>query len=168
MKRALAVLLVVLGGTTFVSAKGVTTKIRITGARLETPIEITDPDSLKNFNVWAGPGTFVNGVEGTDGFIIDWASGAVAEPPTRLNRYEVLFYVKYENRPASEQEDHLAYAVLYQTDASSGQSYVYLPGRGDEAYPLNTRAILRGREGSWFRPSATWRNVADRLLAQAH
>jgi hypothetical protein len=153
------------GATTLLYAKGITTKIRITGASLATPIEITDPEVLKNFNVWAGPGTSMNGVEGTEGFIIDWASGAVAERPSGLDAYEVSFYVKYANRPASEQEDQLAYVVSYEA-GPSGQGYVYLPGKADESYRLNTRAISRRREGNWFRATTAWQNAVGKLTTQ--
>src|SRR5262245_28694584 len=130
VKLGFAVLVVVLGATSVLSAKGATTKITITSARLHTPVEITDPEILKNFSVWSGPGTFANDVEGTEGFIIDWASDAVQERPNSPSSYEVSFYVKYANRPASEQDDQLAYKVLYATDPSSGDGYVYLPGKG--------------------------------------
>ena len=76
MKRLIAAafcLLVIVSATALVFAKGTTTKITITGAGLPSPVEISDPAVLKNFNVWSGPGTRSNGVEGTDGFIVDWA-----------------------------------------------------------------------------------------------
>jgi len=49
---------------------------------------LTEP-GIRAFNVWEGPGTFVNGVEQTGGFIIDWSKGIVAERPAGLQRYEV-------------------------------------------------------------------------------
>jgi hypothetical protein len=168
MKRVFAVLVVVVGATTFVSAKGFTTRIEITSAQYHTSVEITDPEILKNFNVWSGPGTFVNDVEATEGFIIDWTTGAVPERPRGLSSYEVSFSVKYANRSASEQKDQLAYRVFYATDPSSGEGYVYLPGKGDEPYRLNTNAIFRGREGNWFHATAAWQSTVDRLIAQAH
>jgi hypothetical protein len=105
--------LIVFSATTIVPAKGTTTQITITGAELQSPIEISDPDVLKNFNVWSGPGTFVNGVEGEEGFIVDWASGAVTERPSGLRDFELSFYARYANRPLAEQTDQLAYIVLY-------------------------------------------------------
>jgi len=82
MKRIISAafcLLVVFSVTAVVFAKGTTTKITITGGGLQSPVEIKDPQVLEDFNVWSGPGTFANDVEGTEGFIIDWASGAVSE-----------------------------------------------------------------------------------------
>jgi hypothetical protein len=167
MKPVLAMLVVMVAATVFVSAKGRTTRIEVTGAELRTPVEITDPEILEDFNVWSGPGTFINGLEGTEGFIIDWPSGAVRGQPQRVSRYDVLFYVKYENRTAREQEDQLAYKVVYAIDSSSGEGYVYLPGKGDEPYLRNINAIYRGHEGRWFHATAAWQRAVDRLIARA-
>jgi hypothetical protein len=60
MKRVIAAafsLLIVFSATILVFAKGTTTKVMITSAELQSPIEISDPEVLKNFNVWSGPGT---------------------------------------------------------------------------------------------------------------
>jgi hypothetical protein len=152
-------LLVIFSTTTLVFAKGATTKITITGAGLRSPVEISDREVLKKFNVWSGPGTFANGVEGTEGFIVDWAFGAVTDRPNVLRTFELSFYVRYANRPFNEQTDQLAYIVSYAVDPLSGQGYVYLPGKSDEPYRLNTRAIHRGREGTWFRANAAWQTA---------
>ena len=162
MKRVISrsfCLLVVFSATIVGFAKGTTTKIIITGAELQSPIEITDPDVLKDFNVWSGPGTFVNGVEGKDGFIVDWASGAVTNRPNGLRAFELSFYVRYTNRPFPEQTDQLAYIVSYAVDPATGQGYVYLPGKSDQPYRLNTKAIYRGREGNWFQANAAWQSA---------
>lgn len=162
MKRVIAVvfgLLVVFSGTIHLFAKGATTKVIITGGELQGPIEITDPDVLENFNVWSGPGTFSNGVEGNEGFIIDWAAGVVTERPDAIRKFELSFYVRYANRPFSEQTDQLAYVVSYAVDPATGQGYVYLPGRADEPYRLNTKAIYRECEGNWFRATAQWQSA---------
>jgi hypothetical protein len=157
-------LLIVLSATIGVFAKGTTTKITITSSDLPNPVEISDPEILKHFNVWSGPGTFANGVEGRDGFIVDWASGAVTDRPTGLRRFELSFYVRYANRPFSEQTDQLAYVVSYGVDPATGQGYVYLPGKSDEPYRLNTKAIYRGHEGHWFRANAAWQSAFRELV----
>jgi hypothetical protein len=162
MKRVIAVvisLLIVFSATILVFAKGTTTKIRITSAELQHPVEITDPGILEDFNVWSGPGTSANGVEGNQGFIVEWASGAVTDVPNGLRTFELSFYVRYANRPFAEQTDQLAYIVSYAVDPATGQGYVYLPGKADEPYRLNTRAIYRGREGNWFRANAAWQRT---------
>jgi hypothetical protein len=87
------------------SAKGLPTRITIGGTSLATPIDIKDPAVLARFDIWAGPGTRSAGVEDSEGFIIDWRSGAVAAPPEALQRYRVSFFVKYRDG----QEEQLAY-----------------------------------------------------------
>ncbi|HXW08459.1 MAG TPA: hypothetical protein VD833_24735 [Vicinamibacterales bacterium] len=109
--------------------------------------------------MWSGPGTFVNGVEGTDGFIVDWGAGAVTDRPSGLRLFELSFHVRYANRPVRQQADHLAYVVSYAVDPETGQGYVYLPGESDAPYRLNTTAIYRGCEGNWFRASAAWQTA---------
>lgn len=92
-------LLIIFSTPPVVFAKGTTTKILITSAELRSPIELSDPEILENFNVWSGPGTFANGVEGHEGFIVDWASGVVTERPSGLRNFQLSFYVRYANRP---------------------------------------------------------------------
>jgi hypothetical protein len=145
------------------AAWGVTTKITIEDIVLGTSIDITDRTALDSFHVWAGPGTFANDVEGRDGFIIDWAAGVAVDRPRGLRRYEVRFYA---HRPNSSNEQ-LAYVVMYENEPSSGQGFVYLPGKSDEHYRLNTRSILRGHglEGNWFRATTAWQTVVRTLTS---
>lgn len=171
MKRAISAscfLLIIFSASILVLAKGTTTRITITGDELQRPIEISDPEILEDFNVWSGPGTFVNGVEGTEGFIVDWRAGVVTELPTGLREFELSFYVRYGNRAFAEQTDQLAYIVLYAVTPASGEGYVYLPGRADERYRLNTRAIYRGREGNWFRATPAWQRVFSSVIRGEH
>jgi hypothetical protein len=98
MKTALLATLVLTMAATAVSAKGLTTRITLRDATIQTSIDITDPSVLKAFNVWAGPGTFANDVEGMKGFIIDWPAGIARDRPRGLGRYEVMFYVRYLDR----------------------------------------------------------------------
>ncbi|HSL23097.1 MAG TPA: hypothetical protein VK886_16320 [Vicinamibacterales bacterium] len=150
-----------------VGAKGRTTRITVTEARLETPVHITNPSILERFNVWAGRGTFVTIAgqerqEGDQGFIIDWVAGVVGPPPRDLPRYEVRFFVRYANSATEK----LAYVVYYVHDSSSHRGFVYLPGKSDEAYRLNVTAIHRGNnlEGNWFRASPAWYETVERVL----
>lgn len=159
-------LLVALASSTSLSAKGATSKITIINYSVFQPlINITDEAVLKAFQVWAGPGV-THGSEGTafeetEGFIVDWASGIVAERPRGLPHYEVLFYVSSSDQPA--------YAVFYEPDSSNGQGYVYLPGPGDELYSRNSKAMLHGHgfEGHWLHASSAWHNVVAPLIASA-
>ena len=142
------------------AAKGPTLKISIKGASLTTPIELTEP-GIRAFNVWEGPGTFVNGVEQTGGFIIDWSKGIVAERPAGLQRYEVSFYA---NHPG----ERVVYVVSYDYNPSIEQGYIYLPGKADEWYSLNTFSIYRrGLEGNWFHATSAWQNFVRPIIARA-
>jgi hypothetical protein len=145
------------------SAKGATTRITIRDTTLSTSIDIIDPSILESFNIWTGPGTYVGGREGTEGFIVDWSSGIIAARPPGLRQYEVLFYVS----PVHAADEQPAYVVLYEHDPSSGRGFVYLPGKSDERYKLNTRSILRGHgfEGSWFRATTAWQHVVAKLIS---
>jgi hypothetical protein len=158
-----AAIFVVLLLPTSLSAKGTTSRITLRDTSLQTSIDITDQSVLKDFIVWAGPGTFSNEVEGTQGFIIDWPAGIVADRPTGLHRYEVMFYVRDRNPP----DEELVYTVFYERDPSSGQGFVYLPGHSDAAYRLNTRTILRGHglEGNWFHAATAWQKAVETLLS---
>jgi hypothetical protein len=153
--------LILAAATTVVSAKGITTRIAIHGGGLAAPIEIADPVLVQQFNVWSGPGTFMNDIEGTEGFIIDWAAGAVQNIDSTRPQYEVLFFVSYPNA----RDSRMAYVVRYTSDTSGG--YVYLPGPNDSSYRLNTRAIHRGREGQWFRATRAWQELVGPLVARA-
>ena len=122
MKRLLWVsvtfLLLVIPAQVF--AKGQTVKITIKGADLKTPIEITDPKVLTEFQVWSGPGTSSSAPgfnPNAPGFIVDW-SQAVAEPPKGLQRYEVSFYAKIPT-------ERLIYVVFYEYDPATEHGYIY-------------------------------------------
>jgi hypothetical protein len=141
------------------SAKGKTVRITIKGADLNSPIEITDPKILANFNVWDGPGTSSN--EG-QGLIVDWSQGTMSSPPKGLPLYEVSFYVDFGNR-----EEKQVYVVSYEYDPSSRLGYVYLPGKGEKWWRLNVSSIFRDVEGNWFSAWSSWENVARPLIEKA-
>jgi hypothetical protein len=150
---------VMLGGA--VSAKGRTTRITIVDTVSGQSADITDESVLGQFNVWSGPGTFVNGVEDTQGFIIDWPAGTVPRP-AGVRRYEVRFYT--EGRHSDDGQP--AYMVYYEHDAASRHGFVYLPGRADEPYRGNVRSILRGHgfEGNWFRSTSGWERAIQSVI----
>jgi hypothetical protein len=132
-------------------AKGQTVKVVVTGSDLVKPIEILDPNTLINFQVWANSG---------QGFIVDWSSGTVRESPKGLMQYEVSFYV-------NEPKERVAYVVLYAFDSSKRQGYVYIPGKSDDHYCTNVGSIFRGVEGNWFHAWTVWDNVAVPLITKA-
>ncbi len=145
------------------SAKGNVLKITIKGAGLATPIEITDL-KIGEFTVWAGPGVSVNGVEQTEGFIIDWSKGVVAQLPTGLEHHEVFFYSNFRKKEGS-----IVYAVSYDYNPSTEQGFIYLPGRDDELFQFNKGTMWHGHglEGNWFRATSAWENFVRPLVARA-
>jgi len=132
-------------------AKGPTRKITIENPRFPKPIEITDPATTTNFQVFAGPGTSTNEAQS---LIIDWATGAVT-PPSGLESYRVSFYLPGYVHP---------YVVLYAFDHSNKQGYVYLPGKKDEWYRTNISIVTRRVEGNWFRALVRWEDVARPMI----
>jgi hypothetical protein len=159
MRMALAVLLnslLILSVPTPLLAKGKTTKITIKGADLKTPIEISGPKILANFQVWTGPGT-----SGADrqSLIIDWSQGPVRKPPESLRRYQVSFH--------TDPNDQIVYVVYYVLSPGAEQGSVYVPGESDEWYGLNVRSIFRGVEGKWFRVWNAWERLARPLIENA-
>jgi len=180
MGRVLAAtlsLLVALPLSISLHAKGATSKITISGSALSEPISITDDAVLSKFQVRAGPGVLHGSgpifredgaiverrgliFEETEGFIIDWSSGVVAEHPNGLPHYEIAFYVSASDQPV--------YVVYYESDSSTGNGYVYLPGKGDDLYPVNGTAMFHGHgfEGHWLRASGEWQNIAAPLVAR--
>ena len=148
---------VVLASAALLSAKGATTKIVVTGAELDAPIELRDRELIAPFNVWSGPGTSMNGVEGADGFIVDWRAGPSEPPVGDLQRFELAFFADSNASGSSSP----VYVVSYAIDRSSGDGHVYLPGRSDPRWASNVRTIFRGPqyEGHWFHAAAAWQSV---------
>jgi hypothetical protein len=170
MKLFAAVLSIVVGTTmpTLLLGKGDTVKITIESVALAARIEITDP-AVRQFNIWSGPGTYLNGVEGTQGFIVDWAN-RLDEAPVGLHHYKVSFYEGCELRessPCRTSEPTLSYVVYYAYNPSTGDGFVYLPGRSGEFAQLNTSHIYRGRgyEGRWFRAAKAWNDFVRPIIA---
>ncbi len=162
---ALSALLVVSLAPASLSAKAKTQKITITGAGLDAPLEISSYD-VEFFGVWAGFGTFINGVEQTKGFIIEWLKGSVVEPPAGLQYYEVAFHGNLSREPGAQQ---VLYVVSYAYDPATHQGYVYLPGEGDERFRKYNGLMYHGHgfEGSWSYASADWDAFVRPLIATA-
>ena len=161
MKRRYAVILtasLLLFAPWRVIGKGRTTKIVIEGANLRSPIELTDPKVLANFQVWTGPGA---GTAERPSLIIDWPQGPLTEVPQALQKYQISFY---SGEPAKERR---IYVVYYAFSPGAEQGYVYLPGGSDEWYQLNMRAIWHGEEGKWFLAWSTWERLARPLIQKA-
>jgi len=148
MRNTVAVIFgLVLTASIALPAKGVTTKIRITGPTLTTPVEITDPQVLSGFGVWdwARPGH--------DGFIVSYVNMSSVAPPKQWPRYDVAFYAG---------TDKPVYVVAYQFSPSTQQGYVYIPPTR-----LNRSTIGRdGMEDWWLPASRAWERVARPLIAK--
>lgn len=168
MRMTIAVLvsgLLILSLSTPLLAKESTVKVTISGAGLKTPIEISDPKILENFQVWTGPGTSSNAPgfnANSPSFIIDWSQGPVRKPPEPLRRYQVSFYA------GAPPNDRIVYVVYYVFSSGADSGYVYLPGESDEWAGLNVRSIWRGVEGKWFRAWSAWERVARPLIEKAN
>ncbi len=143
------------------TAKGRTVKIVVTGGGLAAPVEITDT-AVSRFGVWEGPGTAVNGVPQTEGFIADWKQGSVGERPEGRQVYELSFWA------ARDQEaPRLVYVVLYDIDPSTKEGFVYLGGHALETHTLNTRSIYRrGFEGKRFRATKAWDEFVQPVIGR--
>ena len=150
------------------SAKGRTVKITITGTDLPKPIEITD-EKIGMFSIWAGPGVVKNGVEETEGFIIDWSKGVVAQPPAGLRHYVVSFYdgCRMDEDGCRTSEPLLIYVVSYDYNPSTEQGFVYLPGKADKLVKFNKIWHGHGFEGNWLFATNTWESFVRPLIAKA-
>jgi uncharacterized membrane protein (Fun14 family) len=171
MKRfqVVLILVVICIIQTSVFAKGRTVKIAITSEHLSTPIESTN-EAVGQFGVWEGPGVVIGNVPQAKGFIADWSRGIITGRRNGLERYEVSFYegCKFTDSSACHSEEpSLAYVVFYEYDPSSGQGYVYLPGKDDEWYEVNVRSIYRKVEGNWFSATNEWQSFVLPLIQQA-
>lgn len=113
-----------------------TIKITIAAPTLPGPFEITS-DSMLLSQSHVYKGSFI---------------GAVAKAPdAALTRYTITFDIQ-----TLEGLKEAAYVVQYCVD-STGEGYVYLPGRGDPSHRRNISTILRdGQDGNWHRASEEW------------
>ena len=140
-------------------AKSETARIEI--AQGKRTLLTLAPESAGQFTIWTGPGT---GSPDTAPLnspqdFADWNTGAI-EPPAKLRVYKVRFYCAALGD--SEREtipSNLCYGVRYGVDPETGQGYIQIPKEGDHDFPHNTRTILRGVEGRWFRSTPRWEEV---------
>jgi hypothetical protein len=156
MKRVLfvlpfAVLVILLGTARPVSAKAASFKITISGGGLAHPVEVQDPQILNLSNIWLGQ-------------FLDSTRGRAKAPPRELPRYEVSFYVKFNERNTPRR----MYVAYYRPDPAGGRGTIYLPGRGEAWHDLNVSSILRdGQDGKWNYASAAWEDLIKPVIARA-
>ncbi len=155
-------------------AKGQLVLIEISGGTLGTPLRITDA-KIEAFSPWAGPGTSSDGVESTEGFIVDWKAGVVKLHGAGLQHYEVSFYASCDTATNDLRcitkapftiGMRLVYVVFYDYDPSLPRGFVYLPGKGSSFYYLNMGSIARGCEGNWFLAKDSWEDFIRPVMAK--
>jgi hypothetical protein len=113
-----------------------TAKLTISALVLPRAIEVVDPPLLALSNVFAG--TFI----GTP----------ATEPDPSWTRYTIAFDVQ-----TLRGVKQAAYVIYYSTNRSTGEGFIYLPGRGDGPYRRNISTILRdGQDGRWHRTTEAW------------
>jgi hypothetical protein len=145
------------------SGAWVISDITISGGDLAAPAQITDSAVIRKFSPFAGPasGTTSNGVfvpySKAGGFVADWARGTVAAPGNA-----VLYAVQFH----SSAPEH-SYRLRYAVDRSSGETFVYFPGKGEPEYGENVSMVLHRIEGNWFHAWLDWDKVAKPLIADA-
>jgi hypothetical protein len=159
---ALLALLLLCGLARPLEAKGQLTRIVIQREAGTTPVEIRDGEVLRRFSPWRGLGAWSEGVEQTNGFIVDWSSGTTAGPSNSRQLYDLRFYATRSDNP----REQLVYSVTYAYEPEKGQDAVYLPGKDDARYAVNVRSIFRGVEGRWYRPTFEWQSVARTLISR--
>ena len=149
-------------------AKGELVRIEVNGETLTAPLAIADPEVVRKFFIWYGPGAgqpIGSQASLQPGSFIDWHEGIVREPPEGMTSYEISFYCVF-NR-STEPGDRLTYVVRYEYDASAQRGYIYLPGPSEKYYGLNVSAVIHDVEGNWFHSSSSWESLVRPLIAEA-
>jgi hypothetical protein len=122
-----------------------TTRLVVTGPGLASPIEIADPSTLAESNVFGGR------------FIGDAADAPSGDAWTR---YVVVFDVQTANGIKRD-----AYTIVFARSRWTDEALIYLPGRGDETYRRNISTILRpGQDGQWHHATPAWATAIDARL----
>lgn len=136
-----------LSSTSIASAKGpAADKITVSGPGLTDPIEITDPQTLQKFNPWSD-----------DFFDLKKGLLALSKPPEISGLYQITFYLKQPDGTSTIQ-----YAFQY---APGHPGYIYLPGKNDELFKLNTLNVRGAFDGQWTYASQDWDSLMQRQLA---
>jgi hypothetical protein len=159
---AFIALLLLCGFSGPLQAKGQLTRIIMQKEAGTTPVEIRDGEVLRRFSPWAGLGSWSEGIEQTNGFIVDWSSGATTGPSNLRELYDLRFYA----RRSDSRREQLVYSVTYAYEPEKGQDAVYLPGKDDARYAVNVRSIFRGVEGRWYHPTVEWQSLTRTLISQ--
>jgi len=154
LSRALVVVLLALGTTAVLWAKGATVKLAVTGPNLPLGVEVTDPSAMAN--VWGSAG----GCASPHSFY-----GRLAPTPAPdLPRYRVAFHV----RPTGDETVRVMYVVGFVVDPATSKAFVYFPARGEDGYAVNSGSIVReANEGKWYEADGAWSAAINAKLAPA-
>lgn len=152
--RALVVLALIVTAALPLPAKGnaVTVRIDITAVASTKVVAVTDRNVLDRSHVYVG--AFLGPV--TDRRIDpEWPRYVitlVVEPGTPMPALAPTGVFK-------------PYVMHYAIDPATGEGFLYLPGRGEEGYRLNTNLIIRdGSDGRWHRAEPTWAGLLNGYL----
>ena len=59
----------------------------------------------------------------------------------------------------------MLYSVTYVKNPTTGEGFIYLPGRGEEGWRRNVMTILRdGQDGKWHRAAGDWSRAISSQL----
>jgi hypothetical protein len=153
--RCALIVLLALGMTAHLYAKGRTVKLSVTGPNLAAPVDVTDPAALAN--VW--------GMTGSSCAVPTNLYGANADVPKQsLARYRVSFHVM----PHGDKQTQVMYQVAYVFDPSANRGYVYFPGPGEDGHELNSGTIVREKNaGKWYEAGEAWSKAVNAQLGTA-
>jgi hypothetical protein len=134
--------LVIVLASTLVEAKAASVRVSVTGPTLPHSIEITSGQALAI--IWAE----------------DFLGAPAVEPDKTLPTYTVSFFAE-----RAEKKVELVYVVTLVLDRRTDEGFIYLPGRGEDGYRLNTGSILRnGQDGKWHHAPNEWcKAITDAL-----
>jgi hypothetical protein len=149
----IALALIVAAGMPLV-AKGnaVTVRIAIAGSPSTNVVTVTDESILARSNVYAG--LFLGPVttRSIDPAWPRYVITLVVEPRTPMPALAPTGVFK-------------PYLMHYAINPATGERFLYLPGRGEDGYRLNTNLIIRqDGDGRWHRADPTWAGLLNGYL----
>lgn len=127
--------------------------ILISGGQLKRPVEIIDPELLKEFDPWTG--AFVDWDRPVAGGRLGW-------------EYEILYFKGGIESATPYDRDGftMIYGLRYCIDEDGGPGSVHLAGRNDKFGPENVRMVWDGTyAGTWHRSTEAWNTVIEREVA---
>jgi hypothetical protein len=130
--------------------------ILVSGGELKHPVEITDPELLRQFDPWTAG--FVDWDRPLSGGSLGW-------------EYEILYFKRGIEPATSFDRDGLTmiYGMRYCIDKDGGPGSVFLAGRDDKFGPANVRMVWDGTyAGRWNRSTPAWHALIEREVAAQH